>query len=144
MRDGGPKSCNKCRKLRKYDGPGQHFGALWGSVGAAWEELDDLGLGFGFNLGSAGSVFHNFVGKVRFVYFDSPLEQNRYYGRSRPQVGATWAEKLSPIGPKWPRRGKSEGSGQSNLAGQFGLAVKVMETIGNQPRSKSSQRPKSI
>ena len=113
-------------------------------MGAAWEDLDDLGDGFDFNLGSAGSVFHNFVGKVGFVYFDSTLEQNRYYGRSWPQVGATWPEKLSPIGPKWPRRGKSEGSGQSNLAGQFGLAVKVMEKIANQPRTKSSQTQKSI
>ena len=108
-------------------------------MGAAWEDLDDLGDGFDFNLGSAGSVFHNFVGKVGFVYFDSTLEQNRYYGRSWPQVGATWPEKLSPIGPKWPRRGKSEGSGQSNLAGQFGLAVKVMDRIGTQPRRKSRQ-----
>ena len=81
-------------------------------MGAAWEDLDDLGDGFDFNLGSAGSVFHNFVGKVGFVYFDSTLEQNRYYGRSWPQVGATWPEKLSPIGPEWPRIGKSEGSGQ--------------------------------
>ena len=144
MRDGGPKSCNKCRKLRKYDGPGQHFGALWGSVGAAWEELDDLGLGFGFNLGSAGSVFHNFVGKVRFVYFDSTLERNRYYGRSRPQVGATWAEKLSPIGPEWRRSGKLERSEQSSLAGRFGLAVEVMERDGNQPEITSRRMPKSI
>ena len=61
-RDGGPKSYNKCRKVRKYDDPGLHFGALWGSVGAAWEDLDDLGDGFGFNLKSAGSIFYNFVG----------------------------------------------------------------------------------
>ena len=60
------------------------------------------------------------------------------------QVGASWAEKSSPIGPKRPRSGKSEGSGQSNLAGQFGLAVKVTERIGTQPRLKSGQRAKSI
>ena len=60
------------------------------------------------------------------------------------QVAATWAEKSSPIGPKWPRGGKSEGSGQSDLAGQCGLAVKAMQIIGNQPRIKSSQRAKSI
>ena len=28
------------------------------------------------------------------------------------QVRATWAEKSSPLGPKLPRSGKSEGSGQ--------------------------------
>ena len=60
------------------------------------------------------------------------------------QVGATWAEKSRPTGAAWPRSGKSEGSGQSSLAGQFGVAVKVMETVGNQPRPKSSQRAKSI
>ena len=60
------------------------------------------------------------------------------------QVGATWAEKSSPTGPACARRGKSEGSGQSSFAGQFGLAVKVMDRIGNQPRLKSSQRAKSI
>ena len=65
------------------------------------------------------------------MYFDSTLEQNRYYGRSRPQVGATWAEKLSPIGPEWPRSGKLEGSGQSSLAGRFGLAVELWELLGN-------------
>ena len=64
LRDGAPKSYNKCRKVLKYDGSGLHFGTLGGSVGAAWEDLDDLGDGFGFNLGSASCVFHNFVGKV--------------------------------------------------------------------------------
>ena len=44
------------------------------------------------------------------------------------QVGATWAKKSHPNGPKWPGRGKSEGSGQSSLAGRFGLAVRVLET----------------
>ncbi len=124
--------------------PGAAFGSTLRSRGAAGTTLDDLRDGFGFNLGSACSVFHNFVGKVRFVYFDSALERNRYYGRSGPQVGATWAEKLSPIGPEWPRIGKSEGSGQSSLVGRFGLAVEAMEITGNHPRTKSRQRPKSI
>ena len=60
------------------------------------------------------------------------------------QVGATWAEKSSPIGPDWLPSGKSEGSGQSSLAGGFGLAVEAMEIIANQPRPKSSRRAKSI
>ena len=60
------------------------------------------------------------------------------------QVRATWAQKSSPIGPKWPWGGKSQGSGQSNLAGQLGLAIKVMGPVGNQPRTKSGQRAKSI
>ena len=55
------------------------------------------------------------------------------------QVGATWAEKSSPLGPKRPRSGKSEGSGQSNLVGRLSLAVEVMEPTGNHPSPKSSQ-----
>ena len=60
------------------------------------------------------------------------------------QVGATWAQKSHPNGPKWPRRGKSEWPGQSSLADQFSLAIRVMETAPPQPRLKSSQRSKSI
>ena len=48
------------------------------------------------------------------------------------QLGATWAEKSSPMGPDWLPSGKSEGSGQSSLAGRCGLAVNVMEPTGNQ------------
>ena len=107
-------------------------------MGAAGEVLDELGDGFGLNLGCAG-LFCAILFEKCELCNSMPLERNRYYCRSWPQAGATWAEKLSPIGPKWPRRDKSEGSGQSNLAGQFGLAVKVMEKIGNQPRLKSSQ-----
>ena len=47
------------------------------------------------------------------------------------QVGATWAEKSSPIGPKWFRSGKLEGSGQLSLAGGFGLVVELWELLAN-------------
>ena len=60
------------------------------------------------------------------------------------QVGATWAEKSSPIGPEWPRSGKAEGSGQSSLTGRFGLAVGAMGITGTQPRLKSSRRAKPV
>ena len=60
------------------------------------------------------------------------------------QVTATWAKKSNPIGPEWPRSGKSEVSRQSSLAGPLGLAVKAMEGIVNQPRLKSDQRSKCI
>ena len=60
------------------------------------------------------------------------------------QVGATWAEKSSPPGPACARSGKSEGSGQSSFAGRCGLAVKVMETAGNQAGFASSRRAKSF
>ena len=60
------------------------------------------------------------------------------------QLGATWAENSSPIGPEWSRRVKSEGSGQSSLAGRFGLAVGAMEIIGTQPKTKPGRRAKSI
>ena len=144
LRNGGPKSCNKCRKVWKYDGPGLHFGALWDSAGAAWEDIDDLGDGFGFNLGSAGSVFHNFVGKVRVVYFDSTLERNRYYCRSRH--------------PSWSHLGRKVDPGRSRMAWKLQIKVigtvkfgrsarsccKVMETARKRPRIKSSRRSKSI
>ena len=60
------------------------------------------------------------------------------------QVGATWAEKSSPIGPEWPRSGKSERSGQSSWPCRFGLAVNVMERTATQPKIKSSRSSKSI
>ena len=60
------------------------------------------------------------------------------------RVGATWAEKSSPIGPKSLRSGKSARSGQSSLVGRLGLAVRVMELNGNQPNIKSSRKAKSI
>ena len=47
------------------------------------------------------------------------------------RVGATGAEKSRPSGPKWLRRAKSEWPGPSSWADQFGLAVNVMEIIGN-------------
>ena len=63
------------------------------------------------------------------------------------RVGATEAEKSRPSGPKLLRRAKSEWPGPSSWADQFGLAVNVMETIGNDWKSarlKSGQRSKSI
>ena len=96
--------------------------------GAAEEALDELGNGFSFNLRSAGSVVSDVVG---ILCISTPLSSGiAIIAGPGTQVGATWAEKSSPIGP----------SGQSNLAGQRGLAVKVMGTVGNQPTCKSSQR----
>ena len=60
------------------------------------------------------------------------------------QVGATWAEKSSPIGPEWPRSAKSERSGQSSLPGRCGLAVGAMGTAANQAEITSRRRAKSI
>ena len=60
------------------------------------------------------------------------------------RVGATWSRKSRPSGPKWLRSAKSEWPRPSSWAGRFGLAVRVMERIGTQPRLKSSQRSKSI
>ena len=58
LRDGGPKFVqDDVPKEHKYDGPGLHLGALWGSVGIAEETVDDFGAGLGFNLESADSVF---------------------------------------------------------------------------------------
>ena len=101
---------------------------------------------------SLGRLCLRFLPSLRLLYAEmlyfrisTPLHHGMLcFEGPGTQVGATWAEKLSPIGPKWPRRGESEGSGQSNLAGRFCLAAKVMETVANQPRIESSQRAKSI
>ena len=79
-----------------------------------------------------------------FVYFNATPTRNRYYSGPGTQVGAIWGEKSSPIGPEWPRSGKSEGSGQSRWPCRFGLAVNVMERVGKSARLKSDQRAKSI
>ena len=60
------------------------------------------------------------------------------------QVGATWTEKSSPIGPELPRSGKSDRSGQPNLGGRFGPAVGAMETTANHARIESGRSSKSI
>ena len=49
------------------------------------------------------------------------------------QVGATWAENRA----RSVQNALTEGSGQSNLAGQRGLAVKAMRIIATRPRLKS-------
>ena len=55
------------------------------------------------------------------------------------RVGATWAEKSRPSGPKWLRRAKSEWPGPSSWAGRFGLAVGVMETVANRRAAARNQ-----
>ena len=113
-------------------------------MGVAGKALDDLGHGFGFILGFAGSVYLKFIGKVRFVYFNASPNRIEVIASPGTQVAATRAEKSSPIGPKWPRGGKSDGSGQSSVADRFGFAVGAMLTTGKQPRLKSSRKAKSI
>ena len=60
------------------------------------------------------------------------------------QVGATWAEKSSTTGPEWPRSGKSEGAGQSSLAGRLGLAVRVMELKRKSSENHGNSNPAKL
>ena len=60
LRDDGPMSRKTFRKKLKYESPGLHFGALWGSVGPAGEALGDLVDAFGSNRQCAGFVFFRF------------------------------------------------------------------------------------
>ena len=110
-------------------------------MGAAGEPLDELGDGLGFNLRSAGIVFPE-------IYRKSEISIFRLPSRTESLFLQVPAPKLEPLGQKSRARSVQkalrEGSGQSSLAGRFSLAVKAMEIIGNQPRRKSRQRPKSI
>ena len=65
-------------------------------------------------------------GKVGFSYIDTTPHEMLCFEGPSTQVGATWTEKSRPIGTEWPRSGKSEGSRQSNLVGQFSLAGEVI------------------
>ena len=114
-------------------------------MGAAGESPDELGTSFGVNLGSAGKVFFTNLLKKCDLCISTPLTHGiAIIAGPGIQVAATWAEKSSPIGPKWPRRGQSEGSGQSSLADRFSLAVKVMDRAATLADLTSSQRVKSI
>ena len=97
---------------------------------------------FGFTLlakRSLGRLSLGFLRNLRLLYAEkldfrisTPLPHGMLcFEGPGTQGGATWAEKLSPIGPEWPRSAKLEGSGQSILAGRFSLAVRAMEIIGN-------------
>ena len=105
-------------------------------MGAAGEALDELGDGLGFNLRSAGVGFLENPRKSKISVFRCHFPAESLF----LQVPAP---KLEPLGQKSRARSVqnalTEGSGQSNLAGQRGLAVKVMETVANQPSLKSGQ-----
>ena len=81
------------------------FGALWGLLGMLWTTLGTV---WTSTCGLQALFFSNFEGKVWFVYFDSTLERIAIIAGPGTQVGATWAEKSSPIGPDGRRSGKSE------------------------------------
>ena len=66
---------------------------------------------------------------------DAPLERNRYLCRYGRQSWSHLAHKVAPERSKVASKGQSEWPGQSNLAGLFGLAVRVMETAWELPES---------
>ena len=100
LRDDGPMSRKTFRKKLKSEGPGLHFGALWGSVGPAGEALGDLVDAFGFTRQCAGSVFSDFHGKMRFVDFDAILERNCCLCRSGRPSWSLWRPKVALEQPK--------------------------------------------
>ena len=132
------------RKVLKNDIKMNALGTFWAALASFWAHF----------AGSAvtwRALFRLFVdswatlcGKVGFRDFDAPLKQKLSLAAPGEQDGAIWAQKSHPNNPKLPRRGKSEGSGQSSWPCRFGLAVNFMERTGNQPRTKSDQRSKYI
>ena len=60
------------------------------------------------------------------------------------QKSTIWSQKSRLSGPKVPRMSESERPGRSSLTAKLGLVVRVMRMAGNQARTKSSQRSKSI
>ena len=96
---------------------------------------------------SLGRICLRFLPSLRLLYAEklyfrisTPLPHGMLcFEGPGTQVGATWAEKSSPIEPEWRRSSKLEGSGQSSLAGRLGLAVKLWELLGNGRTSAQNQ-----
>ena len=131
------------------------FRGLWNPKGAARALLDQLEGGLGdisAQLGGHGSDFLTIFEENYDFLISAPLSSGmRVFGGSRGQVGAVWAPK-GRLEAVWAvkiatdRVGRAVGTAKSrqNLAGRFGLAVGVMETIGTNTGIKSIQSPKSI
>ena len=97
-----------------------------------------LSLG-GFRLGFLPTLGLLYAEKLDLANSMPLLSGMAVCARPGDQVGATCAQKSHPIGPEWRRSGKSEGAGQSSLAGRFGLAVRVMEINGNHAETIGNQ-----
>ena len=82
-------------------------------MGTAGEAFDEHGDDLGFNLRSAGFVFHKFVGKVRFLYFDATLERNLYSCRSRH--------------PSWSHLGRKVDADRSKMPSRRGLDDQIWQ-----------------
>ena len=136
--EAGTKSHQKWRQNGGCEAP---LGLPWQAFG--FTLLAQLSLGT-LSLGFLPSLRLLYAEKLDF-HISTPLPDGMLcFEGPGTQVRATLAEKSTPIGPEWPRSGKSERSGQSNLGGRCGLAVGAMEITGTQPRLKSSRRAKSI
>ena len=82
--------------------------------------------------------------RVHEFFFDTTRKRNRYSCTSWHPSWSHLGRKVEPDRSRTVSKSKLEGSGQSSLAGRFGLAVKVMESFANQPRLKSRRMAKSI
>ena len=149
--------------------PGGTFGFIWRS-GGHWGELlsifDRFGASPGRLLGVICApvdalvvIFGSLDGLLRvlaqtfesnmlersgFVILVPRLSETTTFEGLAAQKSTIWSQRSRPNGPKSPRRGKSEGPGQSSLAARFRLVVGVMELDGKQAGIKSSRRSKSI
>ena len=90
---------------------------------------------FGRHPGVCNLDFYAFFLEKRGLYNSMPLcSGSATFASPGAQVAATWAQKSESNGPKL----KSQGPGQSSLAGRFGLAGGVMQRLGN---GAASARP---
>ena len=106
---------------------------LWGTFGAA---LDGFWTHFACSDVTWQSLFRLFVEswatlcrKVGFRDFDATLEQKLSLCRSWRARWSHLRPKVTPERSKVASKGQSEWPGRSSLAGRFGFAVRVMETV---------------
>ena len=110
-----------CRKARKYEGQGLHFGALWDYVGAAGEALDDLGAIFAATWGLQALFFAILMEKCD-LRISTPFS-NRIVLLQVP------APKLEPLGQKSRARSVQNGVEVACQRGQDSQVWQVFSVL---------------
>ena len=100
LRDDGPMLRKIFRKRLKYESPGLHFGALWSSVGPAWEALGDLVDAFCFKRQCAGSAFQILMEKHVLLISTPTSNGIAVFAGPGDRVGASGAPKSHSSGQK--------------------------------------------
>ena len=144
MSDYGPKSCQNGPWVPYDVAPGRLLGLFWSS---RWPQDGAMEP----RISSFGTVCTS-LWRLRVVFLMICLEKCdceismplcsgiAAFVRLGDQVGATWVQKSLPSDTKSLRTGKSEGPGQSSQTGRCRSYGNCPETVGNQPRTKSSRR----